>query len=661
MISPRYLTKSRFKSGLECSTKLFYTKKDQYPDNKLNDQFLATLAKGGFQVGELAKCYFPGGINIEELDYETSLSKTNALLQQENVIIYEAAFLYKTLFIRADVLVKKGKTIFLYEVKAKSADSADEVMVKKDGLPKSDWEPYLCDIAFQKHVVTNAMPGHTVKAFLMVADKSTTATVDGLNQKFLLGLDSHGKTKVDIVGDIGSVELGAPLLCAIPVDGFIDRIYAEPVFHVETSSSFKDLIALLAGHYERDERLQATLTANCKKCEFKASEIDEVSGLSSGFKECWTRVNKFTAADFLKPSVLDIWNYRGKDKFISEGRFFQSDIIPEDLLPKTAKKTTAVEPGMTSTDRQIMQIAKSKDNDTSVYLDINGLRDVFKTFIYPLHFIDFETTAVAIPFHKGRRPYEQIAFQFSHHIVYENGDIIHQGEWINTEQGKFPNFDFVRKLKQELCDDSGTIFRYAAHENSILNAIYKQLKDSSENDRVELCSWIQTITKSTGSSVESWQGERNMVDLLELVKKYYYAPQTNGSNSIKYILPAILNSSDYLKRKYSQPIYGQSIKSLNFSGQAWIVMDKNNQVINPYHLLSPIFEGVDTELLDEMLTHEEGEIRDGGAAMMAYAQMQFTQMGQMERQLIQQSLLKYCELDTLAMVMIWEEWSNKLK
>ena len=116
--TPRYLTKSRFKSGLECSTKLFYIKKDQYPDNKLNDQFLVALAKGGFQVGELAKCYFPGGTNIEELDYETSLNKTNILLQQENAIIYEAAFLYKTLFIRADVVVKQGKNIFLYEVKA---------------------------------------------------------------------------------------------------------------------------------------------------------------------------------------------------------------------------------------------------------------------------------------------------------------------------------------------------------------------------------------------------------------------------------------------------------------------------------------------------------------------------------------------------------------
>ncbi len=660
ILTQRYLTKSRFKSGLECPTKLFYTKKDQYPDIKLNDQFLAALAKGGFQVGELAKCYFPGGINIEELDYETSLRKTNALLQEENVIIYEAAFLYKTLFIRADVIVKKGNNIFLYEVKAKSADSPNELMVKKgDGLPNSDWSPYLYDVAFQKHVISLAMPGHTIKAFLMVADKSTVASVDGLNQKFLIGVDDHGKTKVTIIGDIQLAALGEQLLCAIPVDDIIERIYNEILFDEATSKSFKELIELLAGHYERDELLQAKLTAKCKKCEFRASEEDEASGRSDGFKECWTRVNNFTPHDFLKPSVLDIWNYKGKDRFIAEGRFFQFQIKPEDLLPKTSKKGL-IEPGLSNTDRQILQITKSTNNDTSIYLDKDGLRDVFKIFRYPLHFIDFETTAVAIPFHKGRRPYEQIAFQFSHHIVYENGTINHHGEWINTEQGKFPNFEFVRQLKKELEYDQGTIFRYADHENSILNAIYRQLKNSTEPDREALCEWIKTITKSTGSSTETWQGDRNMVDMLMLVKKYYYAPQTNGSNSIKYILPAILNTSDYLKSKYSQPIYGRDIKSSNFADQQWIVLDDTGQVINPYHLLKPIFEDVDTEMLDEMLTTEEGELRDGGAAMMAYAQMQFTQMGILEKQSIQKSLLKYCELDTLAMVMIWEEWANQL-
>ncbi|MEB0300909.1 hypothetical protein [Mucilaginibacter sp. 5C4] len=58
---------------------------------------------------------------------------------------------------------------------------------------------------------------------------------------------------------------------------------------------------------------------------------------------------------------------------------------------------------------------------------------------------------------------------------------------------------------------------------------------------------------------------------------------------------------------------------------------------------------------------EEAELSDGGAAMMAYAQMQFTEMKPEERKAIHSSLLKYCELDTLAMVMIWEDWQQQLR
>jgi hypothetical protein len=53
-------------------------------------------------------------------------------------------------------------------------------------------------------------------------------------------------------------------------------------------------------------------------------------------------------------------------------------------------------------------------------------------------------------------------------------------------------------------------------------------------------------------------------------------------------------------------------------------------------------------------------IMDGGAAMTAYARMQFTQMPDAERQRIQDSLLKYCELDTLAIGMICEGWREEV-
>ena len=60
-MKPRYLTKSRFVSAIECPTKLFYLGKKEYRNINNEDSFLASLAKGGYQVGALAKFLFKNG------------------------------------------------------------------------------------------------------------------------------------------------------------------------------------------------------------------------------------------------------------------------------------------------------------------------------------------------------------------------------------------------------------------------------------------------------------------------------------------------------------------------------------------------------------------------------------------------------------------------
>ena len=61
---PQYFTKSRFKLGLECPTKLFYTNKREYANNQNENSFLKALTAGGYQVGELAKLYYPDGSDV---------------------------------------------------------------------------------------------------------------------------------------------------------------------------------------------------------------------------------------------------------------------------------------------------------------------------------------------------------------------------------------------------------------------------------------------------------------------------------------------------------------------------------------------------------------------------------------------------------------------
>jgi uncharacterized protein YprB with RNaseH-like and TPR domain len=70
-------------------------------------------------------------------------------------------------------------------------------------------------------------------------------------------------------------------------------------------------------------------------------------------------------------------------------------------------------------------------------------------------------------------------------------------------------------------------------------------------------------------------------------------------------------------------------------------------------MLPVLFDGWTELELQETLSEMEG-IADGGAALTAYAKLQYQDMTAAEREEITTGLLKYCELDTLAMVMIYE-------
>jgi hypothetical protein len=71
--------------------------------------------------------------------------------------------------------------------------------------------------------------------------------------------------------------------------------------------------------------------------------------------------------------------------------------------------------------------------------------------------------------------------------------------------------------------------------------------------------------------------------------------------------------------------------------------------IDPYKALPLPF--AELESVDLSVYFEESEeLAEGGAAAMAYGKLQYTILSDPEREALNTALLKYCELDTLAMV-----------
>ena len=670
----RLFTKSAFKQALFCPASLYYYYDREHYANQMNeDDFLQALAEGGNQVGDLAKVYYNvhADADIRVLGYDKAQEITAELMKRDDVNIAEAAFRWKDCFIRADIIEKKGNQINLIEVKAKSWDPSRDSFVTRRNANKVDAGilEYVYDVAFQKYIIQKALgQGFTVKAFLMMPDKTIQSDVDGINQYFRVVKDGD---RVSIVREPGAEELRnhTPVLTPFDVDDLCSRIIAGATDEQMElmGCRFSEFVDKMADIYVNHKHQFCPVSDRCFKCPFYSNE--KTPGMLDGKRECWKEVAGFSEDDFARPSVGDIWcGLLGarplKKELVEKEKYFLSDIRTDDI---PVSRTPSA--GLLPSDRRILQVGLATGNDKmlapfkanlheGIYVDIPGLKAEMRGWTFPLHMIDFETTAVALPFYKGMRPYEQVAFQFSHHVIERDGSIRHAGQYLNTAKHHFPNFEFVRELKRQLEGDNGTIFRYAAHENTILRAIHEQLEASSEPDRQELMSFIDSITHYKVGNTEV-TGPRDMVDLLVMVRRYYYHPGMKGSNSIKAVLPAILNSSKAIQRKYVQPIYGSLIPSCNFdaaSAKAWITFGADGRVENPYKHLDTIasFLQVTPEELEHFDTSRQMDesIANGGAALAAYTKLQFSD--EVCTDALAQALLRYCELDTMSMVFIWE-------
>ena len=142
---------------------------------------------------------------------------------------------------------------------------------------------------------------------------------------------------------------------------------------------------------------------------------------------------------------------------------------------------------------------------------------------YPVHFLDFETIGPAIPRYAGTRPYQTIPFQWSDHILYEDGKMDHR-EYLCNED-KDPREEFTQTLLDALGTE-GSIVIYTSYETGVLNSIIEHFPHYAD---------------------ELWAIIDRFKDLHAIIRNNYYQPKFYGSFSLKYVLPALLPEMSYEK------------------------------------------------------------------------------------------------------------------
>jgi hypothetical protein len=635
MASP-YLTKSDFKACLHCRTKLFY-RKNSYPSNSDENEYLRFLADGGFMVEFIAKAQHPTGVDlVSERNPLEAFARTQALIDAGDVTIFEAGVVSGSYYVRTDILRREGNILHLIEVKSASLGEdggGDSPFLTNKGTVDSRWREYLMDVAFQAHVLQLAFPQLRVKPYLCVINKTTRVTETETLNRFALMKDAARPTSRPDVSYRGSSAdlFGSKLLRTVAVDREIALVMDDVL------KTAGELAALLTPNgVTRFQEDIAVHYRNCRTCEYRVADSDR-----NGFRECWGALGRVV------PHILDlhrVGQIGSKTKedpvtpLLRRGKASILDLEESDLGNEGSYQ-----------ERRFIQWDSMRGQNaehlpTALTSEIQSHRQAPG---WPLHFVDFEACNIALPHHVGLRPYERVAFQWSCHTLHADGRVSH-AEWLNTERD-FPNFAFARSLR-DILGDEGTVYVWSPYEQGTLKNVLEQiatwthhdiaeavrvsgLKDSAALD--ELADWIDELL-----GPEDAEGKRHshrIRDLHRLALQHYFHPRMGGRTSIKVVLPAVWGSNEAL---WTRPEF-----------QKYFRRDENGNVMDPYKVLPALPLGADDD--------SDDAVREGTGAIRVYQDLIFSSDGSPEHHAHRrQLLLQYCELDTAAMVMIWRHWAR---
>jgi hypothetical protein len=213
--------------------------------------------------------------------------------------------------------------------------------------------------------------------------------------------------------------------------------------------------------------------------------------------ECW---------GFLpENSIFDLRGGKTSQFALYEQGFMSIEDIP-DHIPLTRQQ----------------QIQKECVMTGKVHVEKEEIRRFLDKLEYPLYYLDFETFGPAIPIYDGTRPYQDMPFQFSLHVVEnDTSDPIHHSFLADGTEDPRPHI--LRELRTLLGSDGSIIAYNAGFEEGILKELVQAFPEYAD--------WLEGILA-------------RMVDLLHpFTNFHYYHASQKDTASLKKVLPAVTGNS----------------------------------------------------------------------------------------------------------------------
>ena len=621
------LSKSLFKLGLTCPIKLKHAlARPALPRQADGNEYMQQLARGGYMFEKLVKVYYPGDdMFVDQESHADASARTLAKIKAGDCTLHEATFAAGSLMARSDIVRVTGDTLDLIEIKSASAEVESKLQADPKELLKKSWEPYVVDLAYQVHVARQALQAagisKTIRAWFYLPNKLGTAGPEEIRGLFTL--TENGPAGRPTVTYRGAAKPGdeTSLIAILEATEAVAQAYPSEESIAEATERLTGYVA--SGNWPKPE-----VGMKCKACEFN------VPGQTSGYDLCWGTQAR------AEHHLFTLWHL-GSMEYRQPGTVRR---IVELTAPRAPRITDLQDEDVAGDGefqrgwkRQIMAVRTGRP-----FISPEIVRDAAtllrcKPENYPLFFLDYEGTRCALPSAAGSRPYGQVAFQWSCHIIDKPGGPIRHAEWLDTDS-EDPTVGFLESL-QKLLGDKGTIYHWGSYEVSITRELANTLR--GEKTKAAIIAWADR-NWGHGTGKDAVPSERTL-DLCDVSRRHFYDPGMKGSHSIKVVLPVAWKNPEIRKLfpEYAKDRHGK-------------------QAVNPYDAL-PALTLLDRNpsAITQIAELEELDIvKDGTGAMRAYEHVRYgLGAGKPEvREDVRRQLLRYCQLDTAAMVMIWKHW-----
>lgn len=211
-----------------------------------------------------------------------------------------------------------------------------------------------------------------------------------------------------------------------------------------------------------------------------------------------------------KDSIYDLCglNARKADDLESAGITMLAD-IPDDFLLSP---------------KQNLQVRAAKLGQPLITPE--PIKQLLGSFIYPLYFLDCETLAGVVPPFDGTRPYQQIPFQYSLHILDSPDSQLRHEEYLHRDSTN-PCKQIAEALRSHI-GDSGTVLAWNM-------GFEKSCNSTLAGEVPELRDFLLSLN------------ERMNDLMIPFAKGWYVDKDFMGSASIKKVLPVLIPHLSYME------------------------------------------------------------------------------------------------------------------